>query len=231
MNDRRQIFRQAALDRPASPDQVDRPLRVVGGAGWLALSVFLLGLTGFLAWVTTTTAPVKVKGRGIMIASSGLNQIVANTQGRLKTLAIRPGDHIAAGDIAATFEQTELGRELETVRAGLVDSRYRYAKLTDFYRENNRREEIFEAERIDTIKQTRNLLQERLALLRKKQNSVSRLLKKKVITEDDLIEVQLQLSEARERLAKLDDEEKAIASRKQERLSKQGLTLIALAIM
>lgn len=168
MNDRRQIFRQAALDRPASPDQVDRPLRVVGGAGWLALSVFLLGLTGFLAWVTTTTAPVKVKGRGIMIASSGLNQIVANTQGRLKTLAIRPGDHIAAGDIAATFEQTELGRELETVRAGLVDSRYRYAKLTDFYRENNRREEIFEAERIDTIKQTRNLLQERLALLRKK---------------------------------------------------------------
>ena len=226
MSGRRQIFRQAALDRLASPEQVDRPLRVVGGAGWLALAVLLLGLAGFLIWVVSATAPVKVQARGIMIASGGLEQIIANTQGRLKSVDIRRGDIVAAGQVVATFEQTELGRELETAQAKLVDARHRYQQLTDFYRENDRREDTLEAERIGTIRQTHELLQERLALLRKKHDSISKLRARKVITDEELIQVQLELSDVRERLAALDDEEKGIAVRKQERLSKQQLQLL-----
>jgi len=226
MISRKQIFRQAALDRLASPEQVDRPLRVVGGTGWLALAMLLLGLAGFLVWVVSASAPVKVQARGIMIAAGGLEQIIANTQGRLKSVEIRRGDMVAAGQVVATFEQAELGRELETARAKLVDARHRYTQLTDFYRENDRREDTLEAERIGTIKQTHELLQERLALLRKKHDSVSQLRARKVITDEELIQVQLELSDVRERLAALDDEEKAIAVRKQERLSKQQLQLL-----
>ena len=226
MSKRRQIFRQAALDRLASPEQVDRPLRVVGGQGWLALAVFLFGLGGFLVWVVSAEAPVKVQGRGIMIAAGGLDQIVANTQGRLKSLDIRPGDLVAAGQKVATFEQAELGRELETARAKLLDARQRYQQLSDFYRENDRREEALEADRVETIQQTRVLLLERLALLSKKHDGISRLLDRKIITDEELIAAQLELSDVRERLADLDDEEKAIAVRRQERLSKQQLQLL-----
>jgi HlyD family secretion protein len=226
MSERRQIFRQAALDRLASPEQVDRPLRVVGGLGWLALSAFLLGLAGFLIWVVSAQAPVKVQGQGIMIAAGGLDQIVANTQGRLRTVDVRPGDLIDAGQVVATFEQAELGRELETAQAKLVDARQRYQQLSDFYRENDRREEALEAERVETILQTRELLLERLALLTKKHDGISSLLDRKVITDEELIDAQLELTDVRERLAALDDEEKAIAVRKQERLSKQQLQLL-----
>jgi len=226
MTTRKQIFRQAALDRLASPERSDRPLRVVGGTGWLALAVLLLGLAGFLIWVVSADAPVKVQARGIMISAGGLEQIVANTQGRLKSVEIRRGDGIASGQLVATFEQAELGRELETARAKLADARHRYTQLTDFYRENDQREDTLEAERIGTIRQTHALLRERLALLRKKHKSVSQLLARKVITDEELIQVQLELSDVRERLAALDDEEKAIAVRKQERLSKQQLQLL-----
>jgi HlyD family secretion protein len=226
MSDCRQIFRQAALDRLASPEQVDRPLRVVGGLGWLALGAFLMGLAGFLIWVVSAQAPIKVQGQGIMIAAGGLDQIVANTQGRLRTVDVRPGDSVAAGQVVATFEQAELGRELETARAKLVDARQRYQQLSEFYRENDRREEALETERIETIQQTRELLLERLALLTKKHDGISSLLERKVITDEELIDAQLELTDVRERLAALDDEEKAIAVRKQERLSKQQLQLL-----
>ncbi len=226
MSSRRQIFRQAALDRLASPEQVDRPLRVVSGAGWLALAVFLMGLGGFLAWFVKADAPVKVQALGIMISAGGLDQIVAGTQGRLKTLDVQPGDTVTAGQVVATFRQTELGRELETARARLLDTQQRFKQLTNFYDENERREALLETERIGTIKQTRKLLRQRLGLLNKKYDSLSRLLKKKVITDEELIQVQLDLSLARERLAQLDDEEKAIAVRKQERLSEQQLQLL-----
>jgi len=226
MTKRKQIFRQAALDRLASAEQLDRPIRVVGGTGWLALLFFLLALGVFLFWVTTATAPVTVKARGIIIASGGLNQVIANTQGRLKSLDIKAGDVIDVGDVVATFEQRELGRELETSKAGLVDSRQRFEQLNDFYRENNYRELSLEKERIAAIKQTRKRLVERLALLQKKQKNVARLFRQKIITEDILIQVQLDLSDLRERLAKLDNEEKTIAIRKQERISTQQLTLL-----
>jgi HlyD family secretion protein len=185
-----------------------------------------LGLGGFLVWVVGAEAPVKVQGRGIMIAAGGLEQIVANTQGRLKNLTVQPGDLVAVGQVVATFEQAELGRELETAQAKLVDARQRYDQLFEFYRDNDRREAVLERERVETIEQTRALLQERLELLSKKHDGISQLVDRKVITDEELIDAQLELSDVRERLATLDDEEKAIAARKQERLSTQQLELL-----
>jgi hypothetical protein len=43
----RQIYRQAALDRLASPEQLDRPYKLVGSLGWLLLlGLFAVILAG-----------------------------------------------------------------------------------------------------------------------------------------------------------------------------------------
>ncbi|MEA1051738.1 NHLP bacteriocin system secretion protein [Lamprobacter modestohalophilus] len=226
MSKPRQIFRRVALDRLASPDRVDRPLRVVGGAGWLALVAILAGLGGFLFWVVGAEAPVKVQARGIVISAGGLDQIVANTHGRLKALNVHPGDRVAAGQVVATFEQAELSRELEAANAKLADARQRYEQLSEFYRENDRREAELALQRIETIQQSRELLLERLILLNKRHDGIASLVDRKVITDEELIDAQLELSDVRERLAALDDEEMALAARKQERLSEQRLALL-----
>ena len=63
----KQIFRQAALDRLASPEQLDRPYRLVSAPVWMGLAV-AIGAT-FLAvgWAAFATAPVKVEGGTVFI--------------------------------------------------------------------------------------------------------------------------------------------------------------------
>ncbi|NEV64967.1 NHLP bacteriocin system secretion protein [Thiorhodococcus minor] len=226
MPERRQIFRQAALDRLASSEHLDQPMRLVGGVGWLVLLALGATMLAAILWSASATAPVKVQARGILIAAGGLEQIVASVPGRLLTLEVRPGDSVAVGDLIARVEQGELRRELETARAQLEDARGQYGELESFHREKEVRERLLEAERLDTIAQTRSLLEERLALLRKKHASVSQLVERRVITDDELIEVQLGLSDVRERLAELDDEQKAIALRREERASEEKLALL-----
>ncbi|NEX19727.1 NHLP bacteriocin system secretion protein [Thiorhodococcus mannitoliphagus] len=226
MSERRQIFRQAALDRLASSEHLDQPMRLVGGAGWLVLLALGVAILGAILWSATATAPVKVKARGILIAAGGLDQIVASVPGRLLTLDIRPGDAVAVGDLVAQVEQGELRRELETARARLEDARAQFRELEVFHRDKEARERLLETERLGTIAQTRRLLEERLVLLDKKHASVSKLVEKRVITDDELIEVQLGLSDVRERLAELDDEQKAIALRKEERAGEDKLTML-----
>ncbi len=62
----RQIFRQEALDRLASPDLLDRPVRIVRPVGWLGLGILLATALVALGWTAVTKAPVKVAGVGIV---------------------------------------------------------------------------------------------------------------------------------------------------------------------
>ena len=56
----RQIYRQAALDRLASPERLDRPGRLVGGLGWPALALLVAAICAALVWVATARAPVRI---------------------------------------------------------------------------------------------------------------------------------------------------------------------------
>lgn len=73
----RQIFRQEALDRLASPDLLDRPVRIVRPVGWIGLAILLATALVALIWAATTTAPVKVTGLGVVqqvAGTSGANE-------------------------------------------------------------------------------------------------------------------------------------------------------------
>lgn len=67
----RQIFRQEALDRLASPDLLDRPVRIVRPVGWIGLGILLTTALVALIWAATTTAPVKVTGLGVVQQVAG----------------------------------------------------------------------------------------------------------------------------------------------------------------
>ena len=85
----RQIFRQEALDRLASPEFLDRPVRIVRSAAWLGLTAFLVALIAAGAWAAIAEAPIKVVGQGIIMRQGGLSEITASEQGRIKELLLR----------------------------------------------------------------------------------------------------------------------------------------------
>ena len=58
------IYRQSALDRMASPERLDAPLKLVGRPSWLLLGAFAVAILFGLGWAALTQAPVKVGARG-----------------------------------------------------------------------------------------------------------------------------------------------------------------------
>ncbi len=220
------FFREAALQRLASPDQVDQPVRLVGIGAWLALTALLSGLAGLLVWAAIAEAPVKVSATGIIIGDKGLREIVANRQGRLKSLVLKQGLVVSAGQIVASFEHQELARELASAEAKLADVSERYDRLKSFYENRRVRYEAIEGDRLETIEETRSLIKERLDLLTEREQAMAELAKLKIVNRSNFIDAQLDLSNAKERLGKLDDDESEIFFDRQERLSEHRLRLL-----
>ncbi|MCB1506070.1 MAG: NHLP bacteriocin system secretion protein [Hyphomicrobiaceae bacterium] len=222
----RTIFRQAALERLASPEQLDRPSQLVRPHGWLALAALLSAVVAAATWAVSATAPVKVSGAGILFDDGQLMEVVSGTGGRIVELKLPSGSPVAVGDVVAVLARPELELDLTKTRADLTDAKKRLAELQIFHAESDRRETEAEANRLDTIRTSQKHVTRREALLQEKMAGVERLLERKLLVRDRLIETELELASARERIAQLDDESRLIEQRRLERQSKARLALL-----
>lgn len=137
----KRFFRQAALDRLASPDQLDRLLPVAERRGWFALA--LLGVLGaaLAAWGLGAAVPVTLAGPGILTAGAGrIVTLPATGNGRLRGFSVAPGEQVrrgqpladitlATGAHAAQAAPAD-GRVLELKRATGADVRAGEALLS-----------------------------------------------------------------------------------------------------
>ncbi len=110
------IFRQAALERLSSPDQLDEALRVTSAHMWLALSglFLLLGTTSVWAWqgrIATT-----VDGKGIVVRRGGVYNISSHGAGIIVDFKVRAGDSIRENQVVAQIEQPELQDQIRTAK-------------------------------------------------------------------------------------------------------------------
>ncbi len=222
----RQIFRQSALERLASPEQLDRPYRLVRLPAWIILGILVVAMSAAAAWAFVTQAPVKVESRGIVLQRGGLLEIVADAPGRIDQLLLEPGQMVSAEQVVARFQRSELERELGRERAELADARNRLAELEAFYAESAERERHAEEARLQTISETRSFVERRRELVERKLQAITKLVEQRVVVNDRLLEAELELTNARERLSGLDDEAKVIALRRLERESKHRLAII-----
>ncbi|MEQ9639149.1 MAG: NHLP bacteriocin system secretion protein [Alphaproteobacteria bacterium] len=223
---KRSIFRQSALDRLSSADSIDRPVRIVRPAGWIALAALLVAILAAAGWVVVAEVPEKVQGHGIVMQAGGLAEIRAVDAGRVESLRLVPGLRVEAGEIVATIGQNDLLRQLENARANLAAAKERLERLELFYAESARREDAGDRERLNTIAETERLLRGRLALLQQRLDSVRDLVGRGNAIRDRLIEAEIAVADARERLAQLGDETTLIGLRKLERESQRRIELL-----
>lgn len=223
---KRQIVRQAALDRLASPEGLDRPVRLVGSAGWLALLITLAAIALAALWGISATAPVKVISQGVMLADGGLVDIRSSEDGRVTELILAPGVTVHTGEVVARIAQPELSRELANARGRLAAARNRSARLETFFDESRAREQAAEAARLEAIRETTAELNERVRLLEDKLASVRKLIATKALPRDKLIEVHIEVSTARERIAGLEEESASIRLRRLDRESERQIQLL-----
>jgi HlyD family secretion protein len=95
------IFRQAALDRLASPEQLHTLMRVTDAKGWLALLGCAVILATAIVWGIRGNVPTKLQASGILIHSGGLADVVAVGSGQITALEVDVGDIVTKGQAIA----------------------------------------------------------------------------------------------------------------------------------
>jgi hypothetical protein len=92
------MFRQRALERISSPEQLDRLVRVTSPRRWLALVALLLVVAAVVLWSVLASVPTAVTLPGFYIPQGGLRVIQAPAEGTVETLEVAIGDHVVAGE-------------------------------------------------------------------------------------------------------------------------------------
>ncbi len=99
----RTIFREAALERLSSPEQLDRLLRVTRPRGWLALIALVILILAALLWGFFSTISTRVTGQGIITVTGKVNNVVSPVSGQITRINLRVGQVVEEGQIIASL--------------------------------------------------------------------------------------------------------------------------------
>ena len=98
------LYRQAALERLSSPEQLDRLMQITQPAGWLSLLALGLVILAAIMWGIFGSIPVQVTGQGILLSAGGIHDVVSPGAGLIISMPVSAGDVVQAGQIIATLD-------------------------------------------------------------------------------------------------------------------------------
>ena len=110
------LFRKAALDKMASPEQLDLLMHVTSPKGWLALWTTGVLLLGIIIWSVFGTIPTRVDGEGILIRGGNLSEIESIGNGVLTQFTVNINDAISKGQVIGIIDQPDLDERIRTVQ-------------------------------------------------------------------------------------------------------------------
>jgi len=105
---RKNIFRQSALDKLSSLDQLDQAMTVVKPSEKIAAVVIAVILAAVLLWSIFGSIPTRIDGKGIFLDVTNLNSVKASNQGLLKDVFVERGDYVKKGQVIARVERQDL---------------------------------------------------------------------------------------------------------------------------
>lgn len=102
-------FRAVALERAASPEQLDHLVRITRPFDWILVFVICMALVAALAWGIVGRVPTRAAGEGILISGGGrVVEAASAAAGRLATINVTVGDHVSQGQPIAEIVQTDI---------------------------------------------------------------------------------------------------------------------------
>ncbi|KAF4410086.1 MULTISPECIES: HlyD family efflux transporter periplasmic adaptor subunit [Streptomyces] len=116
-------FRQKALSKLQSPEELDLPVRFARPRGWLVLAVTLCAMAGATFWAVTGTVVSKVTAPGILTHAEGSYILQSPVSGQVTAILAREGESVPK-DAPLLNVRTGDGqtRAVRAVAAGRVTS-------------------------------------------------------------------------------------------------------------
>ncbi len=182
----KRLFRESALERLSSPEQLDQQLQVTSPKGWIALIALWGVIAAVILWSIVGTVPTREEGRGIIVVGGGLKVVVSSGKGRLRSIDVEVDDLIEPGDIVGTISQQNLEDELEEGRSELLELQAQNVTHLEF----DERAETLQASlaTVDRkrLQQTIDYAGDRIVRLRTRHEIIKDLFQQGMMTEIDL---------------------------------------------
>ena len=108
---RQTLFRDAALDRMASPERLQLAPLIVPPSWWLLLIAAALAICAAVWASVLINIPVRVHGRGMLLGEPGPRRIATAQNGQLAALLVAAGDQVRAGQLLAVMNVNARGQQ------------------------------------------------------------------------------------------------------------------------
>ncbi|MGO9467810.1 MAG: NHLP bacteriocin system secretion protein [Isosphaeraceae bacterium] len=180
-------------ERPVEAfEQLNVAERVVPLHNWFFLAAAFLTLGAFAAFSFWWQVPLKLEGRGILLAKSSKGaepvlQVTAPATGRLGKVAVTIGATVKAGDVLAEIEQKELKDEVASATANLALLREEDARMSQLDDDETRARDETEGKLKQAIRRSIELDRSRLAVHRRIVAADQSLKARQMVTESEAL--------------------------------------------
>lgn len=101
------LYRKSALERMASPEQLDKTLKVTSPLSWLSLGGVTLIIVVTAIWSVVGRIPVTITTNGIIASPVNTNAVYTENAGTVDSVYVSVGDEIRPGDEVALLEVSD----------------------------------------------------------------------------------------------------------------------------
>lgn len=187
MSERRNIFREVALERLASPEQLDQMMQVTTRRGWIALASLGSVIGAALVWGVFGSVPERVAGPGILVRSGGVYEVASENDGRVAEFAVQVGDTIREGQVVARLARPDLAERIRQARGRVAELDARRAQLSTFGVRDARLQAAYLSQSRASLEQSLAASEAALRALRDKVASEEQLVAQGLVTRQTLL--------------------------------------------
>ncbi|MFI9646442.1 HlyD family efflux transporter periplasmic adaptor subunit [Streptomyces sp. NPDC052040] len=113
-------FRQQALAKLQSPEELDLPVRFARPQGWLVLAVTVAAMAAASAWAVTGTVASTVTAPAILTHAEGSYLLQSPVAGQVTAVLAKEGEQLAANAPVVRVRTSQGDSVVRTVAAGRV---------------------------------------------------------------------------------------------------------------
>ncbi len=113
-------FRQKALSKLQSPEELDMPVRFARPQGWLVLAVTLVVMAAAAVWAVTGTVTSKLETPGVLTHGQGSYLLQSPFPGQVTAVLAKEGEQVAADQPLVKVRTQQGERAVRSLAAGRV---------------------------------------------------------------------------------------------------------------
>lgn len=102
-----ELFRKNALDHMATPEQLDKQIKIIRPSTWIISVILVIGMITFVIWSISYHITDGVNLQGVIFTNQNVVQIKAQRSCMVKDVLVSEGEYVDIGDIIAVVSNEE----------------------------------------------------------------------------------------------------------------------------